>query len=78
MVFEQQSLNALALVSVPRCLQSCSEVWLWMTDKTHPPGFSLLCYEICFQEKACGVQDTWKYTDVFKQHDFFSGSALIQ
>lgn len=33
---------------------------------------------MCFQGKACGVQDTWGYTSVFKQLGFVSGSALIQ
>lgn len=44
-----------------------------------PIRFPLLCYLICFQEKerekknACGVQNTWEYTDVFKQVAFFTG-----
>lgn len=42
-----------------------------------PTRFPLLCYLICFQEKerenACGVQNTWEYTDVFKQLAFFTG-----
>lgn len=33
---------------------------------------------MCLQGKACGVQDTWGYTSVFKQLGFVSGSALIQ